>query len=81
MVTLHGFSLSNYYNMVKHMLLLKGCDIEENKLYPQDPNRLAICPTDKVPAIITSRGAHLFETSVILEYIEERYPTPSLYPD
>ena len=81
MVTLHGFSLSNYYNMVKHMLLFKGCDFEENKLYPQDPNLLAICPTGKVPAMTTSCGAHLFETSVILEYIEERYPTPSLYPN
>ena len=63
------------------MLLFKGCSFEENKLYPQDPNLLKICPTGKVPAITTSCGAHLFETSVILEYIEERYPTPSLYPD
>ena len=40
MVTLHGFSISNYYNMVKHMLLFKGCYFEENKLYPQDQNLL-----------------------------------------
>ena len=80
MIILHGFAMSNYFNMVKHALMLKGCDFSENKLYPQAPELLAMTATGKIPAITTVSGHHISETSVILDYIDEVYPQPSLYP-
>jgi len=80
MIILHGFAMSNYFNMVKHALMLKDCDFSENKLYPQVPELLALTAIGKIPAITTASGHHLSETSVILDYIEEVCPQPSLYP-
>ncbi|MAH73765.1 MAG: hypothetical protein CBC09_06435 [Cellvibrionales bacterium TMED49] len=80
MIILHGFSSSNYYNVVKHVLLHKNCEFQENKLFPKDPKLLEISATGKVPAITSSIGTHICETSVILDYIEDVHPTPSLYP-
>ena len=81
MIILHGFATSNYFNMVKHALMFKGCDFEENTIYPQTPGLRAISATGKVPAITTASGQHLAETSVILDYLEDLHPQPSLYPE
>lgn len=67
--------------MVKHALMLKGCEFSENRLYPQVPELLALTATGKIPAITTTSGHHISETSVILDYIEEISPQPSLYPE
>ena len=67
--------------MVKHALMLKGCEFSENRLYPQVPVLLALTATGKIPAITTTSGHHISETSVILDYIEEISPQPSLYPE
>ena len=81
MIILHGFATSNYFNMVKHALLFKGCDFEENTIYPQTSGLRAISATGKVPAITTASGQHLAETSVILDYLEDLHPQPRLYPE
>ncbi len=81
MIILHGFATSNYFNMVKHALMFKGCDFEENTIYPQAPGLRAISATGKVPAITTASGQHLAETSVILDYLEDLHPQPRLYPE
>jgi glutathione S-transferase len=80
MLILHGFAMSNYYNMVKHALMVKDCEFTENKVYPQTEDILAITPTGKVPAITTEEGVHLSETSVILNYLEDLQPQPPLFP-
>lgn len=80
MLILHGFAMSNYYNMVKHALMVKDVDFTENKVYPQTEDILAITPTGKVPAITTEEGSNLSETSVILDYLEDLHPQPALYP-
>jgi glutathione S-transferase len=36
-------------------------------------------PTGRVPVLLDDRGA-LWESSVLLEYLEERFPSPSLMP-
>lgn len=81
MMTLHGFSYSNYYNVVKHLLLYKGIEFEEDEQYGDDPAYLAISPLGKVPSLTTPNGAHLSETTVCCEYIEETCPEPALYPE
>lgn len=81
MLELYGFSVSNYYNMVKLALLEKGLPFEEVSFYgSQDPETLAISPRGKVPVLKTDQG-FINETSVILEYIEQTQPGKALLPD
>ena len=80
MVRLHGFAISNYYNIVKLALLVKGVPFEEVHVKPnQTPEFLAISPMGKVPVLETPDGT-LTETAVILDYLEARYPEVPLMP-
>ncbi|WP_334061540.1 glutathione S-transferase family protein [Alteromonas genovensis] len=80
MLKLYGFDVSNYYNMIKLAMALKGIDYEAVMTYPnQTPDYLAISPTGKVPALQTDQGV-LIETNVILEYLDEISPEAPLYP-
>ena len=77
---LHGFPISNYYNMVKMVLLEKGMDFEEVLAKPsQDGDYLAKSPMGKVPCLETEQG-FLTETSVIIDYLDELGVGPSFYP-
>jgi len=80
MLTLHGFPFSNYHNIVKHALMEKGVVFDENIVYPQTPEMIAVNPTGKVPAMTTEKGTKLSESSVLVEYIEDAYPEHPLYP-
>ena len=81
MIILHGFAASNYYNLVKHVLLHKELPFEENLLYGASDELLAISPAGKVPVITTAEGLNLSESSVICDFIEETYPAIPLYPE
>jgi glutathione S-transferase len=81
MITLHGFAASNYYNIVKHVLLYKKLPLQENLIYAGTEELLAISPAGKVPVITTPEGLHISESSVICDFIEETYPVNPLYPD
>lgn len=80
MITLHGFASSNYYNIVKHVLLYKGIPFEEHLIYGGGDEWLAVSPVGKVPALTTADGRHLSETVVICDYLEEVYRDKPLYP-
>ncbi|WP_460132933.1 glutathione S-transferase family protein [Pseudomonas sp. S1_E04] len=80
MLKLYGFSVSNYYNMVKLALLEKGLPFEEMPFYPgQTPEALKVSPRGKVPVLGVKQG-FINETSVILEYIEQTQEGPALLP-
>lgn len=84
MIILHGFAASNYYNLVKHVLLYKEQPFQENLLYGGSDALLEISPAGKVPVITTPEGLHLSESSVICDFIEEAYPASNnrqLYPE
>lgn len=81
MITLHGFAASNYYNLVKHVLLYKELSFKEHLIYSGNDDLLAISPVGKVPAITTSEGLNISESSVICDFIEETYPENALYPE
>ena len=81
MIILHGFAASNYYNLVKHLLLHKQLPFQENLVYGGSEQLLAVSPAGKVPAITTVEGLNLSESSVICDFIEESYPGTSLYPE
>jgi glutathione S-transferase len=81
MITLHGFAASNYYNVVKHVLLYKNIPFREDLIYGGGDSWLETSPVGKVPAITTADGRHLSESSVICDYLEEAYPAVPLYPE
>lgn len=81
MLKLYGFAVSDYFNMVKHVLLEKGIAFEEVTVFPdQTPEFLAKSPMGKVPCIETEHG-FLCETSVILDYLEAAYPERPMLPE
>ena len=80
MLRLHGFAVSNYFNMVKLALLEKGIPFEINTVRgSQTPEFLAISPRGKVPCLETGQG-FISETNVILEYLEETQGGKPLLP-
>lgn len=81
MIILHGFAASNYYNLVKHVLLYKQLPFQENLLYGGSEALLAISPAGKVPVITTADGLNISESSVICDFLEETYPDIQLYPE
>ena len=81
MITLCGFSLSNYYNKVKMILLEKGIPFEEERVMTgsKDEAVLSATPLGKVPFIRTPQGT-LCESQVIADYLEASHPQPALMP-
>ncbi len=80
MLKLHGFAVSNYFNMVKIVLLEKGVEFEVVEAMPsQEGGYLSKSPMGKVPCVETDDG-FLSETNVILEYLEETTSGPSFFP-
>ena len=80
MLKLHGFEVSNYYNMVKFALLEKGLKFEAVAAMPsQESEYKSKSPMGKVPCLETDKG-FLSETNVMLEYLEKTTPSPSLMP-
>ncbi|WP_127803502.1 glutathione S-transferase [Hydrogenophaga sp. NH-16] len=78
MLTLCGFSASNYYNKVKLALLEKGVPFQEELVWVGQTDRAA-SPLGKVPYLKTDEGP-LCESTVILEYLEAKYPQHPLLP-
>ena len=78
MITLCGLAASNYYNKVKLALLEKGVPFSE-ELARVGETDLAASPLGKVPYLKTDEGA-LCESTVMLVYIEAKYPQPALLP-
>lgn len=80
MLKLYGFPLSNYFNMVKIILMEKGLDYEYVHTMPsQENDYLSKSPMGKVPCIETEQG-FLSEASVIMEYLEDTGAGPSFFP-
>ena len=78
MLTLCGFSASNYYNKVKLALLEKGLPFTEELAWVGETDRSA-SPLGKVPYLRTPQGA-LCESAVIADYIEAAHPDHPLIP-
>jgi len=78
MLTLCGFSASNYYNKVKLALLEKNLGFQEEQTWIGQCD-LAATPLGKVPYLKTEHGT-LCESQVMLDYIEAAHPQPALVP-
>ena len=81
MITLCGFSVSNYYNKVKMVLLEKQIPFTEEKVYTnsKDEAVLSASPLAKVPFIKTEHGT-MCESQVIVDYLETSHPQHPLLP-
>jgi len=81
MITLCGFAVSNYFNVVKQVLLEKQIPYSEERILTrsQDEAVLAASPLGKIPFIRTPQGP-LCETAVILDYLEAQFPAHPLVP-
>jgi glutathione S-transferase len=80
MLKLHGFAVSNYFNMVQFALLEKGLEFEAVTVYPDNsPEFLSHSPRGKVPFLQTEHG-YINETSAILDYLEESQGGKPLLP-
>src|SRR5205814_4911075 len=81
MITLCGFSVSNYYSKVKMVLLEKGLPFTEDvaKTGSKDEAVLSCSPLGKVPFIRTERGV-MCESQAIVDYLEAAHPEPRLVP-
>ncbi|HJP35441.1 MAG TPA: glutathione S-transferase family protein, partial [Gammaproteobacteria bacterium] len=80
MFRLYGFLASNYVQMVHFVLLEKGMEFE---IIPEMPTQEAAFKAKsamgKVPVLDTEQG-FLTEANVIMEYLEDLQPNPSLLP-
>src|SRR5271155_1738132 len=80
-VQLIGSYLSPYVRKVLVVLDLKGIPYESDPIVPfyGDERFSQISPVRRIPVLIDS-NATLTDSSVICQYLEDRYPAPALYP-
>jgi glutathione S-transferase len=77
---LHGYAVSNYFNIVRAALIEKNADFEIVTVRAsQDPDFLARSPMGKIPVLETPQG-WISETVAILDYIEDTQGGPRLHP-
>jgi glutathione S-transferase len=76
-----GSYLSPYVRKVLVCLHVKGLDYEIDPIVPfmGDERFTALSPLRRVPVLVDDRVA-LADSSVICQYLEDRYPEPALYP-
>ena len=80
MIKLYGLRMSNYYSLVKAVMIEKGLEFEEVKAPPtQKEDNLARSPMGKMPSIEIN-GKYLSESLAIVSYLERIQPEPALLP-
>jgi glutathione S-transferase len=80
-VQIIGTYVSPYVRKVLACLNLKGIDYEIDPIVPfmGDDRFTDLSPLRRVPVLIDDRVT-LSDSSVICQYLEDRYPEPALYP-
>ena len=80
---LYAVVLSPFAARVRIALHIKGLAYD---LQPppgggtRSPEYLAINPIGKLPVLMTDEGVAIAESETIIDYLDERYPTPALMP-
>lgn len=80
-VTVYGFPLSTYVNVVRLTLTHKGVPFDFHDLEDEmgTPAHLALHPFGRVP-ILDHAGFRLYETAAIALYVDEAFTGPALQP-
>jgi glutathione S-transferase len=78
---LMGISLSPFVRKAAVVLTIKGIDYEQEQIMPgnSEPEFRALSPLGKIPVLIDG-DLTLADSSVICEYLDEKYPEPSVMP-
>jgi glutathione S-transferase len=87
MITLYSGPLSLFARKVEIALAEKGLPFERIMVpfsqttgyEPKHPEVVALNPKGQVP-VLSDDGLVLYDSTVILEYLDEAYPEPPLYP-
>ena len=84
MMKLYDFPISPRARKVRIALAEKGLQYEKvtvdiTKGEQKKPEFLAVNPNGKVPAL-QDDGTTLYESSIIMEYLNDKYPNPPLLP-
>jgi glutathione S-transferase len=81
MLKIHGALLSPFVRKVRITLGEKQIPYELVRANPfeKSPEFLALSPLGRIPALEDELGRKLADSSVIVEYIEERFPEPPLF--
>jgi glutathione S-transferase len=84
-LTLYGSNLSPFVRKVRVILIEKGIDYTLDQINPfrQPPEFAAISPLKRIPVLRDSdlpEPNTLPDSSVIADYLEQKFPTPRLYP-
>lgn len=83
MLTLYQFEGSPWCWKVRIVLAEKK--LEYRTVTPvnreNDPKFRALTPVGKVPVLVLEDGTPIYESTVINEYLQDRYPVPSLLPN
>jgi glutathione S-transferase len=80
---LYSRPLSPYSSIVRGIAYLKDVPLKIMTPPPGFPIPEAfrqVSPLNRIPVLITGSGVTIVESSVIAEYLEERFPEPSLLP-
>ena len=82
MLTLYDAARCPYCARVRILLADKGCAVRAGRGRPRRPPGLDYGKnvTGRVPVLEEDEGLVLPEPRVIMEYLEERFPEPSLWP-
>ena len=85
MIKLYDFPLSPRARKVRITLEAKGLEYEKipidiTKGEQKTPAYLAVNPYGKIPAL-QDNGTTVYESTIIMEYLNDTYPTPPLLPD
>jgi glutathione S-transferase len=80
MIKLYGLRMSNYYSLIKALLIEKEIDFEEIKAAPsQKEDSLLRTPMGKMPSIEVD-GQFMSESLAIFTYLERLQPEPAMLP-
>lgn len=76
-----GVHLSPFVRKVAVVLTIKGLDYEHETVMPgsADPDFRAMSPLGKIPVLVDGELS-LADSSIICEYLDEKYPEPSVMP-
>lgn len=80
-MTLYSGSLCPYSHRVRIVLAEKGVSVDIINIDPENPPEelIEINPYHDVPTLI-DRDLVLYQSSIIMEYLDERFPHPPLLP-
>lgn len=80
-MTFYSDDNSQYSHRVRIVLAEKGVTVDTNSVDPENPpeDLLSLNPYGSLPTLV-DRDLVLYEANIMMEYLDERFPHPPLFP-